>query len=191
MSNLAHLRALAAQKIKPFAYPICLEHAARLRVDDAMAALVDLRTRLSNLSDEAESESLGKRSPRATLERAIVKAEGELQAADDAAKGSSVVLVFRWLEPDERPALVVEATGADGQPRMLDLYRATARASYERSESADGEDLEWGFDEAWRLANSGDRQNIYVALVDADLTAQTVPFDRANSGVPATSSQPA
>lgn len=186
MSNLARLRALAEQRVEPLRYPICLDPAVRALVDERMEDLKHLQGLLADLSDEEASGSLGKKSPRDDLKRRIREAEDALEAAEGEAKETSVVLVFKRLDPDDKDGLVRRV--ADAKGGMGELYRATVITSYARTESADGENLEWDFDEAWKLANTGDRQNIYVALVDADLTAQTLPFDRGSSGQPDTSS---
>lgn len=186
MSHVDRLRRLAAERVKPLRYPICLDPELRQAVDAATADLEDLHATLAELDPDAVAVSLGQRSPRQVLQGRIEAAEGVLVAAEAAAADSSVVLIFRWLDPDERDALMGDVA-PDGS--LAKVYARVASVTYERTEASDGEDVGWSFAEAWKQTNSGDRQRIYVALVDADLTAQTLPFDPANCGRPATSSR--
>lgn len=198
-------RALAHNATIRWTYPVCLDDDKRTAIDEAEKALKALRTELEqtqNRKDKAEKtiarRTLGEAATPghdaeiAGLHDKIAAAEAEAELLEQAALSESVLLKFRRLTPNEYQTAWdeagVQAEGKANEYRLEALKDALRTRCYATAEDSDGNDLGISWDEAKTgFLNSGDFDNIGTGLILFNRTPAVVPFNQANSGLPATS----
>lgn len=197
-------RALAHNATIRWTYPVCLDDDKRTAIDEAEKALKALRTELEqtqNRKEKAEktqrrtlgeAATLGHDAEITDLHDKIAAAEAEAELLEQAALSESVLLRFRRLAPDEYQAAWdeagVQAEGKANEYRLEALKDALRTRCYATAEDSDGNDLGISWDEARTgFLNSGDFDNIGTGLILFNRTPAVVPFNQANSGLPATS----
>ena len=197
-------RALAHNATIRWTYPVCLNDDKRAAIDDAEKALKALHVELEqtqNRKEKAEKtqrRTLGEAATPghdaeiAGLHDKIAAAEAELEFLEQSALSESVLLRFRRLAPDEYQAAWDEAgvqtEGKANEYRLEALKDALRTRCYATAEDSDGNDLGISWDEAKTgFLNSGDFDNIGTGLIMWNRTPAVVPFNQANSGLPATS----
>lgn len=198
-------RALAHNATIRWTYPVCLDDDKRTAIDEAEKALKALRTELEqtqNRKEKAEKtiarRTLGEAATPghdaeiAGLHDKIAAAEAELEFLEQAALSESVLLKFRRLTPNEYQTAWdeagVQAEGKANEYRLEALKDALRTRCYATAEDSAGNDLGISWDEAKTgFLNSGDFDNIGTGLILWNRTPVVVPFNQANSGLPATS----
>lgn len=198
-------RALAHNATIRWTYPVCLDDDKRTAIDEAEKALKALRTELEqtqNRKEKAEKtiarRTLGEAATPghdaeiAGLHDKIAAAEAEAELLEQAALSESVLLKFRRLTPNEYQTAWdeagVQAEGKANEYRLEALKDALRTRCYATAEDSDGNDLGISWDEAKTgFLNSGDFDNIGTGLIMWNRTPAVVPFNQANSGLPATS----
>lgn len=197
-------RALAHNATVRFTYPICLDDDKRRAIDEADKNLKTLHTQHDQAverqakAEKTQRRTLGEASTpghdeeTARIDEQIKAAEADLDRLETDALTDSVLLKFRRLTPDEYQALwdsVVEATNEKPQEARLEELKTALRVEcYVGTEDADGNDLGIAWGQAVEgFINSGDMDNLGTGLILFNRTPSTVPFNQANSGLPATS----
>ena len=191
--NVEYLRAKALAYAPTFRYPLCLDDRLRADVDAAAEKLNRAHAKLDELkslpADVKRSRSIASKSPTQAAADAVADAERELQAAEEAASGDVLVLVWRRLEPDAYDELMAGSV-KDGRLDLVGFYPALAAASWFRAETADGEDVGLTWPEARALLNNADRDGVHVGVLNLNRAPSEIPFSPRSSGAPATSSEP-
>ncbi len=197
-------RALAHNATIRWTYPVCLNDDKRAAIADAEKALKALHVKLEQTQNHkekaektqrrtlGEAATPGHDAEIAGLHDKIAAAEAELEFLEQSALSESVLLRFRRLAPDEYQAAWDEAgvqtEGKANEYRLEALKDALRTRCYATAEDSDGNDLGISWDEAKTgFLNSGDFDNIGTGLILFNRTPAAVPFNQANSGLPATS----
>lgn len=192
--NIEYLRAKALAYAPTFRLPLCLDDRLRADVDAAVSELAKAQNALAALAsvpaEQKRAKSIAAKSPTKAAEDAVAAAEAALQAAEDAAAGDVIVLVWRRLDPDAYDDLM-RAHMTGGRLDLVRFYPALIEACWHRAESADGQDVGLSWLEARGLLNNADRDAAQVGVLNLNRAPSDIPFSPRNSGVPATSSEPA
>lgn len=192
--DINYLRAKALAYAPTFRLPLCLDDRLRADVDEAAEKLAAARAKLDALAslpaEQKRSKSLSAKSPTREAEEGVEAAEAALQAAEDAASGDVLVLVWRRLSPDAYDeTLAAHMTG--GRLDMTTAYPALVEACWHRAESADCEDVGLSWPQARALLNNADTDVVTVGVLNLNRAPSAIPFSPRSSGVPGSSSEPA
>lgn len=194
MSSIDYLRAKVAAYRPTFRLPLCLDEAKRADIDAAVAALAEARKEVAKLDslppDAKRSKSIAAKSPTREAREKVAAAEVALQAAEDAAADDVIVLVWSRLDPDAYDALIASHM-TNGHLDAVAAYPAMVEASWDRAESATGEDVGLTWPEAQALLNNADRDAVTVGVLNLNRAPSAIPFSPRSSGQPGMSSKPA
>ncbi len=190
--NIEYLRQKALSYAPEHVYPVVLDRDAKVRLQAAEATLAGLiaeRDKSLALPPEARDadRTFADESPTVRLDARITEAESERDAARDAVRPDSLVLVFRQLADAEYRPIGEACRNERGIDDNLKLGAALISACYVRTESPEGEDVGLSAAEAVRLLDQGDRLILGKQLIGHHWFGAAISFDPRSSGRPATS----
>lgn len=194
--DIAALRAKALTYAPELPYPIVLDRDIKHRVSEAQKSLATAqseRDRILSLPHEHrdQGQTLADLSPTVRADERIRQAEADLDAAMDAARPESLVLIFKRLPPSGPSSyeelLVAHTHAATGDLDVRVFGDALLSASYLRTESADGEDVGMSLAEAMLPLDHMDLENLRMQVIAHNRVGASVSFDPRSSGRPATS----
>lgn len=191
MDALQALRALALSYAPTADYPVCLDREQRLTILALRQQYQTVQANIDGLDADADAgKSLGDEPAADRLARDLADLEQRITDAEDAAKDSSIVLVFKRLPPTPDSCDEGEVAYSDMEARHADekgavdfeaLGAALLPVCYLRTDSAHG-DLDLTWHGACRQLDDSDLRLLRSMIVGHHRIGARIPFDPRSSG---------
>lgn len=193
--SIEHLRTLALTYAPTADYSVCLDREQQLHLIGLRTRLFDVQARRDRLvnSGDLPKQTLGETPAVDALAAELADIEHQIDAAQEAARENSLVLVFRRLpatpdsadEGEESYSELEQDATVDGKTDWKRLGDRLLSACYLRADSAYGDvGLSWA--EASRPLDDRDLDELRNMILGHHRLGAAIPFDPRNSGQPAT-----